>query len=196
MHPEFLKKYGDQLKYFIRVLVAYYKVEPAILLEMGLSEEDINKEGLVSLCSKVDMSYTALLNYAQQPDLFPISANAQMNKFAVFSNHRESMPFHQVASIHLQPDGKALQMACCGLACWNSQGTVLTTAFYDVFKRGEQGFNLACYDYRTGKWLVSDQLFYGNFLELNDLGDCIEFSHGGTFSQLPVENIDQAVTIF
>ena len=196
MHPEFLNKYGEQLEYFIKLLAAYYKIDSLTLQAMQLSNRaTINKSGLMALCEQTELGYSALLNYAQQPALFPFSANQELNRFARFENLTETQPYHEVSTITLQPENVKLQTANCGLACWNENGDVLTTAFYDVFNRSERGFSLARYDYNDGSWRVHNKLLYGNFLKLKELDCKIVVEHGDSITEIDIADINQLAVI-
>ena len=196
MHPEFLNKYGLTLQKLIELLAAYNNIDFLFLENNQLTSKDtINKAGLMALCEKTDFSYSALLNYAQQGDDFPIAANQAMNKFARFSGSTEVQPFHQMSVMTLQPEGLKFKTANCGLACWNKNGDVLTTAFYDVFNKGERGFSLARYNYNEGSWQVQNKLLYGNIVQLKEMENNIIVEHGDTITEVEVTDINQLAVI-
>lgn len=196
MHPEFLNKYGSKLQKLIELLAAYYSIDFLFLEHNQLTNKDtINKAGLMALCEETDFSYSALLNYAQQGDEFPIAANQAMTKFARFSDSTEVQPFHQISVMTLQPEGLKFHTANCGLACWNQNSEVLTTAFYDVFNKGERGFSLARYNYNEGSWQIQNKLLYGNIVQLKEMENRITIKHGDTITKVEVTDINQLAVI-
>jgi len=176
----FIERYGKQLLENIRILAAYHGQSAPVESADQLA---ISKAELEAFCSKIGISYSGLLSFAQNPNDFPYRVNEELTRFCRFYGSDEPSPYLEVSLVEFKPEaGCTEKIRTCGGGFWVDKD-VFATAIFNPHGEKLAAYKPAIYLALTREWRVADQALSGEIRCLKKNGELLEYQDSNSVKE-------------